>query len=138
MVKAYLDSYRKITIYVSKNYYDGKLKSFCFLTNYGPVKLPDLEIVSNNSNYNIYEINLEEDITIGEECYLINEYGYKVLLEYRYITKTEKFRMDTYTNEYLGCEYNQEYSEFSLWAPLSNEVILVLNDVYYNMVKVIF
>ena len=25
MVKAYLDSYKTITIYVSKNYYDGKL-----------------------------------------------------------------------------------------------------------------
>lgn len=136
MVKAYLDSYRKITIYVSKNYYDGKLKSFYFLTNYGPVKLPEIELIGNNSNYNIYEINLEEDVNVGEEYYLVNEYGYKVLLEYRYITKTEKFMNDTYTNEYLGCEYNQGYSEFSLWAPISNEVILVLNDVYYNMIKV--
>lgn len=136
MVKAYLDSYKKITIYVSKNYYSGKLSSFYLLTEYGPVKLPKIELKNNNSNYNEYELILEEELELGKEYYLINEYGFKVLLEYRYITKEERFRKETYTDEYLGCKYSQDYSEFSIWAPISSEVILVLNDIHYSMIKV--
>ena len=74
MVKAYLDSYNKITIYVSKNYYDGKLKSFYFLTNYGPVKLPDIELIGNNSNYNIYEINGSKTGSFRKTTSGYNEY----------------------------------------------------------------
>jgi len=135
MVKAYLDSYNKITIYVSKNYYNGKINSLYVLTNYGPEKLPDLNLVNSSANYNEYTILLTEDfVELGKEYYLINEYGYKVFLEYRYITKDERFRRETYTDEYLGCKYNKEFSEFSVWAPISNEVLLVINDNdYYKM-----
>jgi len=129
MVKAYLDSYNKITIYVSKNYYNGKINSLYLLTNYGPEKLLDLILVNNTNSYNEYEITLNEEfVELGKEYYLVNEYGFKVLLQYRYITKDEKFRKETYTNEYLGCKYEKEYSEFSVWAPISSEVILVIDD----------
>ena len=132
MVKAYLDSYNKITVYVSKNYYNGKINSLFLLTNYGPVDLPELELVNSNNTYNEYVINLEESfVELGEEYFLVNEYGFKVLLEYRYITKDEKFKRETYTEEYLGYKYNKDYTKFSLWAPISKEVLLVLDDKDY-------
>lgn len=136
MVKAYLDSYNKIIIDVSKNYYDGKINSLYLLTNYGPEKLPELKLIKNDIKYNEYEVVLNEDfIQLGEEYYLVNEYGYKFLLEYRYITKDERFKKETFYNDYLGCKYTNEYSEFTLWAPISAEVILVVNDNYYKMKK---
>lgn len=136
MVKAYLDSYNKITIYVSKNYYSGKFNSLYLLTDYGPVKLPDLILVNGSNNCNEYKIDLEENfIELGKEYYLVNEYGFKVLLEYRYITKDERFKKETFTNEYLGCKYNNEYTEFTIWAPVSSEVLLYVNGTYYKMEK---
>lgn len=134
MVKAYLDSYKKITIYVSKNYYNGKINSLYLLTDYGPEKLPDLSVVNNSNGYNEYIVELQEEIfELGKEYYLVDEYGFRILLEYRYITKEEKFKKETYTEEYLGCKYFEDYTEFSLWAPISSDVLLVLNDAFYKM-----
>ena len=56
MIKAYLDSYSKITVYVGKNYYDGKINSLYLLTEYGPVKLGNLNFVNSNEKYNEYSI----------------------------------------------------------------------------------
>ena len=133
MIKAYLDSYSKITVYVGKNYYDGKINSLYLLTEYGPVKLGDLNFVNSNEKYNEYSIVLQEDMELGKEYYLVSDYGYKVLLEYRYITKSEKFRKNTYTDEKLGYEYSKDSTSFSIWAPVSSDVILVVNDSYYKM-----
>ena len=136
MVKAYLDSYNKITIYVSKDYYNGVFHSLFLLTDYGPVKLPDLVFVAGEAKQNIYEVNLEEQfINFDNKIYLINEYGYKMMLKHRFVAKDKRFQEDTYTDEYLGYKYHEEYTEFSIWAPLSSEVILVLNGEYHKMNK---
>ena len=136
MIKAYLDSYNKITVNVSKNYYGGKISSLYMLTKFGPQKLSNLEFFEKLENYYEYSVIFEHEIELGEEYYLIDEHGFKVLLEYRYITKEEKFRKDTFTREYLGCKYTKQETTFSLWAPISNDVVLVLNNSgYYKMRK---
>lgn len=136
MIKAYLDSYDKITIDVSKNYYGGKINSLYMLTKYGPCKLKELELTENFKDYIEYKLDLEENLELGEEYYVVDGYGFKTLLEYRYITKTEKFRQDTFTKEYLGYKYSKEKTTFSIWAPISGEVILVLNNnEYYKMTR---
>ena len=136
MIKAYLDSYNKITINVSKNYYGGKISSLYMLTKYGPEKLSELQFCEKFEDYIEYAIDFNEDIQLGEEYYLVNEYGFKFRLEYRFITKTEKFRTETFTNEYLGYKYSKNETVFSLWAPVSSDVILVLNNIgYYKMRK---
>lgn len=136
MIKAYLDSYDKITVEVSKNYYDGKISSLFLLTDYGPEFLGDLLYVEEEKNFKRYTLKMEMDIELGKEYYLIDEYGYKFILEYRYIVKTYKFQNDTFTNEYLGCKYSPASTSFSLWAPISSEAILVINDMdYYKMIK---
>ena len=127
MIKAYLDSYNQIKVNVSKNYYSGKISSLYMLTKYGPQKLKELQLSEKFEDYIEYIVEFDFDIELGEEYYLVDEYGFKFLLEYRYITKSEKFRKETYTSEMLGCHYQKEETVFSLWAPISNEVILVLN-----------
>lgn len=134
MIKAYLDSYNQMKINVSKNYYSGKISSLYMLTKYGPQKLKELQLSEKFEDYIEYIVEFDFDIELGEEYYLVDDYGFKVLLEYRYITKSEKFRKDTYTNEELGCHYEKEETTFSLWAPTSNEVLLVLNgSEFYKM-----
>ena len=92
MIKAYLDSYNQITLNVSKNYYGGKINSLYMITKYGPQKLKDLQFVNKFENYYEYRIDFEDEIKLGEECYLVDDYGFKTLLNYRYITKDERFR----------------------------------------------
>lgn len=134
MIRAYLDSYSKITVYVDKNYYDGKINSLYLLTEYGPVKLENLTLVDFEQKK--YEVELKENISLGEEYYLVDDYGYKVLLEYRYITKSEEFKKNTFTNAKLGYEYTKDSTIFNIWAPISNDVILVVdNKDYYKMIK---
>ena len=134
MIKAYLDSYNKITINVNKNYYGGKISSLYMLTKYGPQKLKELELSEKFEDYIEYILDFDEEIDLGEEYFLLDDYGFKFLLEYRYITKTERFKQETFTNEFLGCCYAKEETIFSIWAPISNEVLLVLNGGgYYKM-----
>jgi pullulanase len=127
MIKTYLDSYNQITVNVSKNYYGGKISSLYMLTKYGPQKLKELQLCEKFEDYIEYTVELDDSIELGEEYYLLDDHGFKTLLEYRYITKEERFRKETYTDSYLGCHYTKEETSFSIWAPISNEVILVLN-----------
>ena len=134
MIKAYLDSYNQITLNVSKNYYDGKINSLYMLTKYGPQQLNSLELVDNFKDYIEYKIFFDDKLELGNEYYVMDQYGFKTLLEYRYITKEERFRQETFTKEYLGVKYSKEETNFSIWAPISSEVVLVLNkNEYYNM-----
>ncbi len=135
MIKVYLDSYNQIKVNVSKNYYSGKISSLYMLTKYGPQKLKELQLSEKFEDYIEYIVEFDFDIELGEEYYLVDDYGFKALLEYRYITKSEKFRNDTYTTEELGCRYLKEETVFSLWAPTSNEVLLVLNSSEFYKMK---
>jgi len=136
MIKAYLDSYNQITIDVNKNYYGGKINSLYMLTKYGPQKLMEVEFSEKFEDYIEYVVKFNDEIELGEEYYLIDEHGFKFLLEYRYITKEERFRKETYTEEYLGCNYTKQETIFTIWAPISSEVLLVLNGAgYYKMRK---
>jgi pullulanase len=127
MIKAYLDSYNQITLNVSKNYYGGKINSLYMLTKYGPQKLQEAQVSNKFEDYIEYSVRFDENLELGEEYYLVDEHGFKFLLEYRFITKEEQFREDTFTNETLGCVYFKEKTVFTIWAPISKDVILVLN-----------
>ena len=94
MIKAYLDSYDKITVEVSKNYYDGKISSLFLLTDYGPEFLGDLLYVKEEKNFKRYTLKMEMDIELGKEYYLIDEY---VLHLYMYL--------DDYINTLMNLLY---------------------------------
>lgn len=136
MIKAYLDSYELISVVVSKDYYDGKISSLYLLTLYGPQKLSNLEKIEEDVNCVKYKMNVSIDFDFNNDYEFVDEHGYKVLLEYRYIVKTERFNKETYTSEYLGYDYNENQTTFSIWAPISAEVILVLDSKYYPMDRV--
>lgn len=136
MIKAYLDSYNKITLEVSKNYYGGKINSLYISTKYGLEKMQNLEEQNKQGQFVEYVADFETPIELGEEYYLIDDHGFKFLLEYRYITKDDRFKKETYTDEYLGYKYSKQETTFSLWAPISNDVVLVLNNGgYFKMRK---
>ena len=137
MIKAYLDSYSKIIIKVSKNYYEGRINSLFMEIDNDLHKLNNLKMIKKADGYVEYMVDIDIPIELGKEYYLITEYGFRFILEYRYITKDEKFKKETYTNEHLGYKYKKSCTTFSLWAPISNEVVLVIDDKdYYKMEKI--
>lgn len=131
MIKAYLDSYNKITVLVNKNYCNGNIQSLCLLTAFGLQDIGKIEFKEEKQDYIQYEMYSEFEFQLGGEYYLVDEKGLKILLMYRYITKCERFIKETFTNDYLGYEYSKERTTFNLWAPISAEIILVIDDNKY-------
>lgn len=70
---------------------------------------------------------LEKDLTLNKDYYIyINDY--KIFLEIGLVTKTDKFASENYTKETQGIIYSKEKTIFNLYAPISKDVILVLED----------
>ena len=90
--EAYIDGYDKVVVYMSKQSYEGKSSRF-FLKD-SKDRIIDLKICSvedKQSNYRKYNLEIEEDLIIGEEYYVYHEHARKTIAEYSYIVKTERF-----------------------------------------------
>lgn len=128
LFEAYLDDYHKIVVYMSKDSYEGK--SSCFYLRDMEGKIVSLEIVSCkeiSTKYYQYILTFQEELQMGMEYYVVNEYARSTVLEYAYIVKTKHFdEMYAYENHDLGCVYQKESSTFRLWAPTAYRVKLEL------------
>jgi len=134
MIDAYLDDYTTIIVEIKKKYYNGKVSHLYLIDNNDLILLDDnLTYLGETNTHNIYRVNLNLDIELGKEYYLTDNYGYKTIVKYRYITKTNRFDEETFTDEFLGCDYSKEKTYFAIWAPISSEVILHLGDDYHKM-----
>ena len=134
MIDAYLDDYTTIIVEIKKKYYNGKVSHLYLIDNNDLILLDDnLTYLGETNTHNIYRVRVNIDIELGKEYYLTDNYGYKTIVKYRYITKTNKFDEETFTDEFLGCDYSKEKTYFAIWAPISSEVILHLGDDYHKM-----
>lgn len=100
MIDAYLDDYTTIIVEIKKKYYNGKVSHLYLIDNNDLILLDDnLTYLGETNTHNIYRVNLSLDIELGKEYYLTDNYGYKTIVKYRYITKTKKF--DEFIKEYV-------------------------------------
>ena len=86
---------------------------------------------------------------IGNDLHLHCSFKIKILIHYDYeviinkdlifllslgkITKTKRFELENYFNDWLGYKYTKQYTTFRIWSPVSKEMYLVLNDNKYRM-----
>lgn len=126
--EAYIDSYDKVVVYLSKQSYEGKSGRF-FLKD-SKEHIIDLKICYREdtpANYTRYTLQIEGELQIGEEYYVYHEHARKTVAEYSYIVKTERFDQEFYYDgNDLGPLYSRRHTSFALWAPTAFRVVLEL------------
>ena len=87
--EAYIDGYDKVVVYMSKQSYEGKSARFYLKDSKEQIiELKICSIEDTQNNYRKYILEIEEELTIGEEYYVYHEHARKTIAEYSYIVKT--------------------------------------------------
>lgn len=128
--EAHLDDYGCITIYLSRQFYNGKSDVFYLKKPDGTLsKCQILSFELSEGDYNKYSIATSELIEIGCAYEVTEEHGLKVPLQYSFITKTARFDQKFYYDGIdLGVHPLGNTTDFALWAPTATRVILELID----------
>lgn len=137
-ISAFLDDYTNIVMITSDNFvlsYPSKLYIVDkFLNKYCATKILKKETKDNSY---IYYINASKSLIIGEEYYITDGEKIKCLIEYRFITKTEKFEKKFfYDGSDLGSSVECNVTKFKLWAPTANRVVLKISNRSYEMQRI--
>lgn len=105
---------------MKKNFYNGRSNSF-YLKDQDDNIIPlTIRYKDSYNDYTKYKLLINAPITIGNEYYVVNEYGRSVLCKYGHIVKTSKFYEDYYyPGNDLGLTYTKTKSIFKLWAPVA-------------------
>ena len=126
--EAHLDEYGLITAYLSKEFYNGR--SDVFYLRFDHQKLEKCQILhyeNSGSEYFKYTLKVRDDLEMGSMIELVEEHGLAVYLQYSYITKSPRFDLEfAYEASDLGAHVVRQKTQFKLWAPTANRVILEL------------
>ena len=126
--EAYIDGYDKVVVYMSKQSYEGKSARFYLKDSKEQIiELKICSIEDTQNNYRKYILEIEEELTIGEEYYVYHEHARKTIAEYSYIVKTDRFDEEFfYDGNDLGTMYSRRHTSFALWAPTAYRIVLEL------------
>ena len=125
---AYLDSYYDIRIITS---YETRFSS-AYLVSKSSNVLLNIVKESILDDKRIVYLKSHEKISSRSDYYVsIN--NEQVYLNIGDITLTKEFDLENFTNEALGVFYNTDKVLFKLWAPVSKEVKVVIDEIEYEM-----
>jgi pullulanase len=126
--EAHLDDYGTITAYLSKNFYNGRSDHFYLRTDDQKIeKCTILHYENSGSEYYKYTLKVRDDLPIGAHIELVEEHGLAVGLHYSYITKSPRFDEEfAYLKNDLGARVKGQRTQFKLWAPTAQRVLLEL------------
>ena len=132
--EAHLDDYKVITIYLSRQFYQGRSDAF-FLRDSGGIliKLPIHGFELTSGDYNKYVLGAPDSIVIGDAYDVVEEHSLSTPLQYSLIVKSPRFDDEFYyAGNDLGVRTFLNHTDFALWAPTANRVLL---EVYVDDVK---
>lgn len=132
---AYLDDYNLISLTLSKRICNGISEKFNLILNQ---QIIDLDIVEHKDKKDSvdYTLSFKEELVIGQPYEVMMVSGYTVPLTYRKIVKTKRFNEDFYYGgSDLGSNIISGLTSFKLWAPTASEVILVIGEKLFKMVR---
>ena len=80
--EAYIDGYDKVVVYMSKQSYEGKSARFYLKDSKEQIiELKICSIEDTQNNYRKYILEIEEELTIGEEYYVYHEHARNTIAE---------------------------------------------------------
>ena len=123
-VEAYLDDYKKIVVDIDNSFCHGYSREFYLLDG---DEITSLEIAGSrrSGRHTTYDIVLDSDLEIGREYQIMAVNGFRTVLQYRFIVKTDRFNEEFfYEGNDLGSTLTDKYTKFALWAPTASQVKL--------------
>ncbi len=132
--EAYLDDFNRISIYMSKQSYEGSSRFFYLQDEKGNLEELHIQSVEETSRgYNKYTCTCSHDIEVGKEYHIFHEYARKCVLKSGYIVKQPRFDELFTCDLPLGAIYTPKETIFRLWAPTAVRVDLSICSDYYPM-----
>ncbi len=128
-MNAYLDDFGRITVWMNRNFYNGRSDSFTLLGENGestPLITAGLE--EHETSFR-YDLTAPAGMEFGTDYKIREQHGLIVPLIIRLITQTEQFNQRFYyEGDDLGAVYHPDATSFALWAPTAVDVILRISD----------
>jgi pullulanase len=124
--EAHLDDYKVITIYLSRQFYQGRSESFFLRDSAGKLsKLPIHGFELTSGDYTKYVLGAPDSIIIGDAYDVVEEHSLATPLQFALITKTARFDEEFYyEGDDLGVHPVGSHTDFALWAPTANRVMV--------------
>ena len=132
--EAHLDDYKVITVYLSRQHYQGRSESFYLRDRLGTLtKLPIHGFELTDGASTKYVLGAPDTIIIGDTYEVIEEHALATTLQFALITKSQRFDSEFYyEGEDLGVHPVNNHTDFALWAPTANRVMV---EVFVDDVK---
>ena len=117
--EAYLDDFKTIVVYLSKQSYDGVSRAFYLENEKGELEELTIQTVESTSrNYNKYTCKCAAEVELGKEYHVYHEFARCCVLKMGYIVKQKSFdERYSYDGNDLGATYTKKATTFKLWAP---------------------
>ena len=119
MIKAWLDDYKLITVSPASSCRD---QAFSLRLNN-----VELTLTPEDAGNNTLQLHLPKSLKL-ENTYYLYVGEEPVLIEYRYVVKTDRFNKFYYYSGKLGSFYTKDSTSFYLWAPTASSVELLLDN----------
>ena len=118
ILEAYLDDFGKISVRVSRVYYNGRIDGFYLTSPQGYYKDCLVRGLEEHRDSVHYDLTMPADFTFGVPYTLHESHGRMTPLVVRFIVRTKQFdKMFDYDGDDLGSTYHPLYTSFALWAP---------------------
>lgn len=122
---AYLDDFGKITVLISRNFYNGKSDSFYITGDRGYMSELVISSVEDLSAEIKYNLTCPAGLSAFTTYHIRESHGLMVPLVKRLIVQTKQFSdRYFYDGDDLGSTYYRMHTDFALWAPTASSVIL--------------
>lgn len=126
-IKAYIDDFNLVLVSIPRNFFGGESFGFYILDEEDKLITCEVRDRRDFEQRVVYTLSVGTTLEVGKRYYLREFHGQYVPLIYRFITHKQKFNdLFTYYKEDLGSFYHKEYTDFALWSPTANSVILKL------------
>ena len=125
---AYLDDFGKIRVWINRNFYGGRSDSFYIVGDHGFCAELIVMSVQDHDSQIRYELTGPAGLEFGRRYFVRESHGLCVPLVFRMIVNTKQFATRfAYSGNDLGPVYHREYTDFAVWAPTANEILLKLH-----------
>ena len=125
--QAYLDDENSITIELEKSF-DAYSIHFTLEDKHSSSPLT-IKKIENQEHQIIYTLSANDPIDLTESYTVYDQDRNHTILQYRHIVQKPIFdELFSYQGRDLGASYSPQATDFKLWAPISEKVLLHLED----------
>ena len=125
--QAYLDDENSITIELEKSF-DAYSIHFTLEDKHSSSPLT-IKKIENQEHQIVYTLSVNDPIDLTESYTVYDQDRNHTILQYRHIVQKPIFdELFSYQGRDLGASYSPQATDFKLWAPISEKVLLHLED----------